>query len=123
MPDEQHRSSAGALQNAVQIVFCSCPNDEVAGDISTALVEGNMAACVTQLPAVMSVYKWDGALCRNQESLLMIKTTEAMMSKLTQCIESLHPYELPEIIAVPCSGGSREYLQWVTTTASTGALK
>ena len=95
------------------LVLCTCPDKEVAETIATRLVEDGQAACVNRIPDISSVYKWQGKLESDTEELLLIKSTSAAFADLQQTIKHLHPYELPEIIAVPIAAGSDAYLDWI----------
>ncbi len=95
------------------LILCSCPDRDSANDISRALVEGRLAACVNQLPGMRSTYRWEDELRHAEEVLLLIKTQAKHFSQIERRIADLHPYELPEVIAVPVSDGSRPYLDWV----------
>lgn len=95
------------------IVFCTCPDEAAADRISTALVEERLAACVNRIPGVTSIYRWQGDVRRDTEVLLLIKTTRARFEDLCARILSLHPYELPEVIAVDIALGSAPYLDWL----------
>ena len=97
----------------VQIVFCTVPDLETGQRIAEWLVEYRLAACVNLLPDIKSVYRWKGELCTDSEILLMIKSGMADYTELEAAIRELHPYELPEIIAVPLSNGLPKYLEWV----------
>jgi periplasmic divalent cation tolerance protein len=81
--------------------------------LARALVEQRLAACVNMLPAVQSVYRWNDVVEEAAEVTLLIKTTTARYDELEQAIRALHPYELPEVIAVPVSAGSPAYLGWI----------
>lgn len=81
--------------------------------LARALVEQRLAACVTMLPAVQSIYRWNGAVEQADEVTLLIKTTAARYAELEQAIHALHPFELPEVIALPVSDGSSAYLGWI----------
>lgn len=81
--------------------------------IARELVERGLAACVNVLPAVLSFYRWQGRLEREEELLLLAKTTAAGFEDLRAALVSLHPYELPEVVALPVSAGHRPYLDWV----------
>ena len=81
--------------------------------LARALVEQRLAACVNILPAVQSIYRWNGAVEQAAEVTLVIKTTIARYAELEQAIRALHPYELPEVIAVPVSAGLPAYLEWI----------
>lgn len=96
-----------------QICLCTCPDEETAQSLATSLVEVNLAACVNILPAVQSVYKWKGILEKDQEVLLLIKTQQHRFTDIESHILARHPYELPEIIAVPIEAGLKPYLQWI----------
>jgi periplasmic divalent cation tolerance protein len=95
------------------LVLCTCPDKEVAETIATRLVEGGLAACVNQIPDISSVYKWQTQVESATEELLLIKSTTAAWEDLQQAIKQLHPYELPEIIAVPITAGSDACLDWI----------
>lgn len=95
------------------VVFCTCPGAEAAARLAQRLVEDGLAACVNVLPAVRSIYVWEGALQREDEALLIIKTTAARLPELEARIVELHPYAVPEVIAVPVEGGHAPYLQWL----------
>ncbi|WP_028839179.1 MULTISPECIES: divalent-cation tolerance protein CutA [Thermomonas] len=98
----------------VLICFCSCPDTTTAGRIADALVEERLAACVNLLPGLQSVYRWRGKLQRDAaEVLLLIKTTRARYPALQARLPQLHPYELPELLAVESAAGLPAYLQWV----------
>jgi periplasmic divalent cation tolerance protein len=97
----------------VLIVHCSCPDAASADAIATALVEERLAACVTALPGVRSTYRWQGRVEHAQEVLLMIKTTRDRLDAATARVTAMHPYELPEVVAVEAAGGLAPYLHWV----------
>jgi periplasmic divalent cation tolerance protein len=105
----------------VLIALCTCPDAAVGGRIAEALVGEGLAACVNTLPGITSVYLWKGEVQRDAEVLLLIKTTQARLPELTGRVRQLHPYELPEVIAVPVSGGLPDYIQWVITCTSPDA--
>lgn len=91
----------------------TCPDAATAGRIAEALVGEGLAACVNVLPGVTSIYRWQGAVERAGEVLLLIKTTEGGFAALEERLVALHPYELPELIAVPIGLGLPPYLDWV----------
>lgn len=96
-----------------QIIFSSCPDAETAEQIALTLVEEGLAACVNVLPPMRSVYQWRGRIEQVNEQLLIIKSTVAHFPAVRDRIHALHPYELPEIIAVPIADGLPEYLAWL----------
>ncbi|MCC6708847.1 MAG: divalent-cation tolerance protein CutA [Gammaproteobacteria bacterium] len=100
------------------VVLCTVPDRETATRLAEAAVTQRLAACVTMLPGAESVYLWEGALERTQELLLVAKTTTAAYAALEQLWLSEHPYELPELIAVPIASGLEAYLQWISHAVS-----
>ncbi len=100
------------MQNSL-LVHCSCPNPETARELANGLVRDRLAACVSIIPAVSSVYVWKGEIQNDSESLLLIKTSAARYPELQAALLERHPYELPEIIAVPIDQGLPPYLKWV----------
>jgi periplasmic divalent cation tolerance protein len=97
------------------VVLCTCPDDAVADRIAGALVEERLAACVNRLPGVASTYRWKGEVQRDSECLLLIKTTIERFDALRERIVALHPYELPEVIAVDIARGLPAYLHWIAS--------
>ena len=97
----------------VLLVFTNLANVASAQVLALALVEQRLAACVNILPAVQSIYRWNGAVEQGAEVTLLIKTTTARYAELEQAVRALHPYELPELIAVPVSAGLPAYLEWI----------
>lgn len=95
------------------LIITNCPDEEVANAIALALVEEKLAACVNILPRVHSVYRWQGSVESASEIPLLIKTTAARYAALESRIGELHPYEVPEIIAVPIARGLPAYLNWL----------
>ncbi|HVY23913.1 MAG TPA: divalent-cation tolerance protein CutA [Steroidobacteraceae bacterium] len=102
-----------STETGISIAMCTCPSDEVGQKIANALVTERLAACVNQISGVQSTYLWQGALHNDAEILLVIKTTTEKLATVAARIKALHPYEVPEFIALPVHGGSESYLQWV----------
>lgn len=100
------------------MVLCSCPEGESAAQLAAALVEARLAACVNRIPGVASCFRWEGRVDESHETLLVIKTTAERLEPLTVRIRELHPYELPEIVAVPVLGGLEPYLDWVRASVA-----
>jgi len=96
----------------VLVVLVTCPPDK-AQAIAGALVEERVAACVNVVPSLLSVYRWKGAVHNDAEALLIVKTTKDRFEALKQAVLKHHPYELPEVIAVPVERGHTPYLEWV----------
>ena len=103
------------------IVITSLPDRESAEKLASLLVERRLAACVNLLPPCDSVYRWRGEIQRDEEHPLLIKTTEDRYAELEMSIRANHPYELPEIVAVPIVQGLPAYLQWVESETRVGA--
>ena len=101
------------------IVLTNAPDREVALKIARALIERKLAACVNVLAECTSVYRWQGKLETATEVPLMIKTRAAIYADVEAAIRSLHPYELPEIVAVPVECGLPDYLDWVNAETVT----
>ncbi len=97
----------------VILILCSCPDRETAERIAGLLVSENLAACVTLTPPVTSVFHWQGQRENATEVLLLIKAAAANYGQIERRILELHPYELPEIIALPVVQGLAGYIHWV----------
>jgi periplasmic divalent cation tolerance protein len=97
-----------------RLVLCTCPDQETAASIAERLVTDRLAACANLVPGLTSIYRWQGQIQRDSEVLLLIKTRAACLDNLSATLRGLHPYELPEIIALPVTDGLPAYLTWVT---------
>lgn len=102
------------------VVLTNAPDRAVAQQIADALIARRLAACVNILGECTSVYRWQGAVETAAEVPLIIKTSAAHYSDVEAAIRSLHPYELPEIIAMPVTHGLPAYLDWVNVQTTTG---
>jgi periplasmic divalent cation tolerance protein len=100
------------------IVFTNLPDREAALRLARELVEKRLAACVNVLAECASVYRWRGAVENAHEVPVLIKTRAARYAEVEAAIRGLHPYELPEIIAVPVVRGFADYLRWVADETS-----
>ena len=99
------------------VVLITAPSQEIAGQVAHALVEQKLAACVNILPGIQSVYTWQGKLCSDPEILLIVKTHAGLLEeRLIPAVQAIHPYEVPEIIALPIVGGLPGYLEWIHKT-------
>jgi periplasmic divalent cation tolerance protein len=105
------------------LVLCTCPDEAVAVDIARVLVTEGLAACVNRMAPVTSIYQWEGRLCETPEQLLVIKTTPGRYEALEIRLKALHPYEIPEIIAVPVVAGSGQYLAWLNAATDSTTAK
>lgn len=95
------------------VVFSTFPDAETAARIARALVDEQLAACVNLLPTVRSIYRWEGKVCDEAETLAVIKTTAERYAALAAKIVELHPYQVPEVIALPLADGHPPYLAWL----------
>lgn len=94
------------------IVYCTCA-ERHAQTLASVVVEARLAACVNIVPGVKSVFRWQGRVQTDNESLLVIKTTRARYAELEEALQQRHPYELPELLAVPVQAGLPAYLDWM----------
>jgi periplasmic divalent cation tolerance protein len=101
----------------VSVLLClsTAPDLASARGLADALVGEGLAACVNLVPGLQSIYRWQGQVERNDEVLLLIKTTRTCLPALQDRIVALHPYELPEVLAVESAGGLPAYLDWVVS--------
>lgn len=95
------------------LIITNCPDEETANTIALAVVETGLAACVNILPRIQSIYRWQGTIESATEIPLFIKSTAANYPALEKLIHERHPYEVPEIIALPVTRGLPAYLSWL----------
>ncbi|MBI5479198.1 MAG: divalent-cation tolerance protein CutA [Deltaproteobacteria bacterium] len=103
-----------------QAVLMTAPSAEVAADIARALVGEGLAACVNIVPGVRSIYRWKGEVCDDAEVLCVIKTRAERFEEVRARVVALHPYEVPEVVAVPLVAGNAAYLAWVDSLCRSG---
>jgi periplasmic divalent cation tolerance protein len=101
------------VKEEVVAMLVTAPDEETGRRIARALVEERLAACVNVLPGVRSIYRWKGAVEEASEVMLVAKTRAERAGLLAARVRALHPYELPEVVALPVTDGSRAYLRWV----------
>jgi len=99
-----------------RIVLSTCPDAGTAETVARALVDERLAACVNLVPGVRSIYRWQDAVEQADEILMVIKTTAANVDALTARVAQLHPYEVPEVIALEAEGVSDAYLAWLQSS-------
>jgi len=95
------------------VVLVTAPTAEKAVEIARAVVEEKLAACGNVLPGVRSIYRWEGKVQDEPEVLLVLKTQRKRFPELRDRILALHPYEVPEVLALPVEAGSERYLDWI----------
>jgi periplasmic divalent cation tolerance protein len=95
------------------VVLCTAPTAEVAAGLARALVEARLAACGNVLPGLRSIYRWQERVEDEPEVLLLLKTTRERFPALREELQRLHPYQVPEVLALPVEAGSAAYLEWL----------
>lgn len=95
----------------------TCPRDD-ADRIGSALVQGGKAACVNVIDGVRSIYLWQGKIERDEEALLVVKTTAALIPELDALLTEIHPYDVYELICLPIQAGNPDYLAWIADSVN-----
>ena len=95
-----------------RLVLVTAPPKK-ADALAKGLVAARLAACVNVVPGMVSHYRWEGELHRDKEALLVIKTRAALLKKVEAWVKKHHPYTVPEVLALPVAGGSKDYLAWL----------
>ncbi len=95
------------------LIYCTVPNKKIAKEIATLIIKNRFAACVSITDNVESMFSWDGEFCKEKELLLSIKTVRENFEKINTLINDLHPYNVPEVIAVPVINCSEDYMKWI----------
>jgi periplasmic divalent cation tolerance protein len=106
------------VAGAVMVVISNFPDEATAQTAAAALIEARAAACVNILAPCVSVYRWRGALEQAREHPVLVKTTAERYEEVERILRHCHPYELPEIVAVPAQRGLPGYLDWVREETS-----
>jgi periplasmic divalent cation tolerance protein len=97
----------------VRVVLVTVPPGDLATGLANSLVGERLAACVNVIPGLRSIYRWEGQVCDESESLLVIKTVQDRLDQLVARVRQLHPYALPEVLVLPVDAGSIPYMDWV----------
>ena len=97
----------------VQVCLCTAPSAEVGTELARGLVEAKLAACVNIVPGVRSIYRWQGEIQDDAELLLIIKTSRERFEAMRDWLIEAHPYDVPEVLALPVEAGADAYLAWV----------
>ncbi len=102
---------------SARVVLVAVPRGGKAAVLAEAMVRARLAACVNVVPKIASVYRWRGRVRRDDEALLLVKTTAPKLKALERWIKARHPYQTPEFLVLAAAGGSKEYLSWLTEQA------
>ena len=97
------------------IILCTINDIKKAKEISKSLLESRLIACSNIVPNITSIYRWEGNICEDGEYLMILKSRSDLFEKVKTNIEILHPYEVPEIIALEITDGNKSYLDWLNT--------
>lgn len=95
------------------VALSTAPSREVAERVASTVVEERLAACANIVPGITSIYRWQGEVQKDVETLIVFKTTERVLAALERRIVELHPYDVPELVSLPVGGGHEPYLAWV----------
>lgn len=100
------------------VILCTVPSVEVGETLARGLVEARLAACVNVVPGVISIYRWQDEVQREAEAQLLVKTRASLLERASEHIRAHHPYDVPEILALPSAGGSEPYRRWISDSTS-----
>jgi len=100
------------------VILCTCPDHAIAGRLARSLVQQRLAACVNIVPAIRSIYSWQGELCDDKEVLLVIKTLQSRFAELEAWLCEHHPYDVPEVVAISAEHVSADYLAWIASSVT-----
>jgi periplasmic divalent cation tolerance protein len=114
---EYKRKNRVPESSSFVIVLSTFPADQDPAPLAMALVTERLAACVNVLPAMRSIYRWEGKVEQAMEHQLVMKTTAARVEALKTRLASLHPYDVPEVLVLPVAGGADSYLAWIQASA------
>ena len=114
--DMSRRTSGGSLAmdpDRIVVAFTTVPDAEAGARIARTLVEERLAACVSRVPGLVSIYRFEGAVHEDGEHLLVIKTTRGRMADLDRRLHELHPYQVPELVALDAEHAGAKYAEWL----------
>jgi periplasmic divalent cation tolerance protein len=95
------------------VVLVTAPSAEKAAELARTLVEEKLAACGNVVPGIRSIYRWEGKVCDDTEALLILKIPAKRLTELSDRVVALHPYQVPEVVAVRIEGGNERYIDWI----------
>ncbi len=97
------------------VIYCTVPTKQDAKSIAKILLTQRLAACINIVDKIQSIFSWHDEICEEKELLMMIKTKSTLFDRVRQAIKLTHPYNIPEIIAIPIEQADSEYLEWINT--------
>ena len=107
------------INKAFFVILCTCPDAGTAERLGRTLVEESLVACVNVVPGLRSIYRWNEAVQTADEVLMILKTTAGRLAAASERLAALHPYEVPEVVALPIADGHHPYLAWVAAATRT----
>ena len=107
----------GGMSEAI-VILIACPPGDVPATLARGLVEAGLAACVNHLPGMRSTYRWEGAVVTDAEDLLLLKTGRDAFAAVEAFVAAHHPYEVPEIVALPMAAVHAPYLRWLEASVA-----
>ena len=108
-------------ENRYCVLFITAATADQAREMAQTLVEDRLVACANVLPPMQSIFRWQGKICRETEALIVAKSLKSHVQRIVEEVKQLHSYDVPEIIALPITGGSPEYLRWIDEVLGEGA--
>jgi periplasmic divalent cation tolerance protein len=111
--DDEQRLAQVTQNDKPVLIYATFPRGPLAEEVGRALVEARLAACVNILAAMTSIYRWEGAIQRDDETVMMVKTTAAWAEAAMAEIKRRHPYDTPAMLVLPIDGGSQAFLDWI----------
>lgn len=109
------------VSKSIYVLLCTVPNEETGLRIAKQLVSESRIACAKIVPGIRSIYRWKGEICDDTEMLLLLKTLHSRVREVADRVVELHPYETPELIALPVVGGLPKYLDWLFASVGEAA--
>lgn len=101
------------------LIYATCPSSAVAEAVGTPLVESGLAACLNIIDAMTAIYRWDGALHKDRECVMLIKTRASLAARVIADARTRHPYDEPAFLVIPVAGGSEGFIEWIMQQTQT----
>lgn len=103
---------------SARVVLVTAPDMDTAERLAARLVEERLAACANIVPGIVSIYRWDEQVQRDDEVLIVLKTEQGRVEEVRERVVTLHPYDVPEVVVLPVSEGHAPYLEWLTRSTT-----